>query len=57
MYNEAFESGLQRIHGFDYLNNKVMSKAGAKYYQQVAEIQKDLDKNKEFYGIDDERDR
>ncbi len=34
-----------------------MSKAGAKYYNQVAEIQKDLDKNKELYGVDDETDR
>jgi hypothetical protein len=42
MYNETFSSVLQKIHSFDYLNNKPMSKAGAKYYQQVAEIQADL---------------
>lgn len=46
MHSENFESALQRIHQFDFLNGRAMSKAGAKYYQQVAEIQKDLASNR-----------
>lgn len=57
MFSESFENALQKIHCFDYLNSKAMTKAGAKYYQKVAEIQADLEKNREFYGLDDEKDR
>lgn len=34
-----------------------MTKAGAKYYEQVEKIQADLLKNTMFYGEDDEKDR
>lgn len=57
MHSEVFESGLQRVHNFDFLNGKVMSRAGAKYYEQVAAIHRDLAENSEFYGEDDEKDR
>ena len=42
MFTETFENGLQKVHCFDYLNNKIMTKAGAKYYQKITEIQADL---------------
>lgn len=42
MFTESFEAAIQKIHCFDFLNSKSMTKAGAKYYRQVAEIQADL---------------
>jgi hypothetical protein len=57
MHSEAFESGLQKVHNFDFLNGKIMTKAGAKYYDQVALIHRDLAENSQFYGEDDEKDR
>jgi hypothetical protein len=39
IYNLTFEAGLQRIHSFDFVNGKVMTKAGSKYYNQAAKIQ------------------
>lgn len=35
MYSEGFEDGLQRVHSFDFMNGKVMSQAGAKYYKEI----------------------
>lgn len=32
MQTETFENALQKIHNFDFLNGKIMTKAGAKYY-------------------------
>jgi Leucine-rich repeat (LRR) protein len=53
MFSESFECNLQRIHSFDFLNAKVMSRAGSKYYDEVQKIQEDLRENAEFYGEDD----
>lgn len=57
MFTLAFESGLQKIHNFDYQNGKPMTKAGAKYYDKIGKIQSDLHSNSRLYGEDDERDR
>lgn len=32
MFTENFEEALQKVHGFDFLNGRPMTKAGAKYY-------------------------
>ena len=42
MFSEAFEVGLQKVHNFDFLNGKPMTKAGAKYYEKINKIQGDL---------------
>jgi len=34
-----------------------MTKAGAKYYEQVNKIKQDLENNSFLYGEDDEKDR
>lgn len=39
MFTETFEKGIQKVHGFDFLNEKPMSKAGAKYYEKIDKIQ------------------
>ena len=49
--------GLQKIHNFDKLNGKSYTKAGAKYYDRIEEINKDLLENSVLYGEDDEEDR
>jgi len=57
MMSESFELGLQKIHNFDFLNGKTMTKAGAKYYDKIHKIQEDLNENSVLYGDDDEEDR
>lgn len=57
MCTNSFESGLQKIHNFDFLNGKAMTKAGAKYYDKINKIQDDLIENRGYYGEDDEKDR
>ena len=42
MFTQTFEDGLQKIHNFDFVNGKTMSKAGAKYYDKINRIQEDL---------------
>ena len=50
MMSESFELGLQKIHSFDFLNGKTMTKAGAKYYDKINKIQEDLMENSVLYG-------
>ena len=57
MMSESLELGLQKIHNFDFLNGKTMTKAGAKYYDKINKIQEDLLSNSVLYGEDDEKDR
>jgi hypothetical protein len=57
MWSSAFEAGLQKIHSFDFLNGRPMTRAGAKYYDRISKIQEDLVENRELYGEDDEKDR
>jgi hypothetical protein len=43
MNTPTFENAIQKIHRFDFLNGKIMTKAGAKYYEQVDKIKQELD--------------
>ena len=53
MYSESFEASLQKLHNFDFINGKIMSRAGNKYYEEITKISYELASNSSIYDEDD----